>query len=129
MSDRRRKELESMLPDIAFSSSRTERLADEAEKVVIRAMRVWFMKDKVGSEFAGKVVGLSPYGLRVRLNDYYVEGFLNLSSLTDDYYQYNDKTMRLSGRHTNRSFKLGQELMLRVDRVDMEEREIVFGLA
>jgi ribonuclease R len=129
LSDRRRKELESMLPDIAFSSSRTERLADEAEKVVIRAMRVWFMKDKVGNEFAGKVVGVSPYGLRVRLDDFYVEGFLNLSSLTDDYYQYNDKTMRLSGRHTNRSFRLGQELMLRVDRVDMEEREIVFGVA
>ena len=128
ISDRRRKELESMLPDIAFSSSRTERSADEAEKVVIRAMRVWFMKDKVGEEFKGKVVGVSPYGLRVRLNDFYVEGFLNLSSLTDDYYQYNDKTMRLSGRHTNRSFRLGQELLLRVDRVDMEEREIIFGL-
>lgn len=128
ISDRRRKELESMLPDIAFSSSRTERLADEAEKVVIRAMRVWFMKDKVGNEFAGKVVGVSTYGLRVRLNDFYVEGFLNLSSLTDDYYQYNDKTMRLSGRHTNRTFRLGQELLLRVDRVDMEEREIIFGL-
>ncbi len=128
ISDRRRKELESMLPDIAFSSSRTERSADEAEKVVIRAMRVWFMKDKVGDEFEGKVVGVSPYGLRVRLNDFYVEGFLNLSSLTDDYYQYNDKTMRLSGRHTNRSFRLGQELLLRVDRVDMEEREIIFGL-
>jgi ribonuclease R len=128
ISDRRRKELESMLPDIAFSSSRTERSADEAEKVVIRAMRVWFMKDKVGDEFAGKVVGVSTYGLRVRLNDFYVEGFINLSSLTDDYYQYNDKTMRLSGRHTNRSFKLGQELLLRVDRVDMEEREIIFGV-
>ena len=128
LSDRRKKELESMLPDIAFSSSRTERLADETEKVVIRAMRVWFMKDKVGAEFAGKVVGVSPYGLRVTLNDFYVEGFLNLSALTDDYYQYNEKTMRLSGRHTNRSFRLGQELMLRVDRVDMEEREIIFGI-
>ena len=91
-------------------------------------MRVWFMKDKVGDEYEGKVVGISPYGLRVRLNDFYVEGFLNLSSLTDDYYQYNDKTMRLNGRHTDRSFRLGQDLRLRVDRVDMEEREIIFGL-
>jgi ribonuclease R len=128
LSDRRGKELEGMLPDIAFSSSRMERLADDAEKVVLKAMRVWFMKDRVGEEFGGKVVGVSPYGLRVRLNDFYVEGFLNLSSLTDDYYQYNDKTMRLSGRHTNRSFRLGQGLRLRVDRVDMEEREIIFGI-
>ncbi len=128
LSDRRKKELESMLPDMAFSSSRMERLADEAEKMVIRAMRVWFMKDKVGDEFDGKVVGVSPYGLRVRLKDFYVEGFISLSSMTDDYYQYNDKTMRLNGRHSARSFKLGQELRLRVDKVDMEERDIIFGV-
>jgi ribonuclease R len=128
ISDRRKQELESMLPDIAFSSSRTERVAEAAEKVVIRAMRVWFMKDKVGDEFDAKVVGVSPYGLRVRLNDFYVEGFINLSSMTDDYYQYSENTMRLTGRHTHRSFKLGQELRLRVDKVDMEEREVLFGI-
>lgn len=128
ISDRRKKELEAMLPDIAFSSSRMERLADDAENMAVRAMRVWFMKDRVGEEFGGKVVGVSTYGLRVRLNDFYVEGFLNLSSLTDDYYQYNDKTMRLSGRHSGRSFRLGQELRLRVERVDREEREIIFGV-
>jgi ribonuclease R len=128
LTTRRRQELEVMLPDIAFSASRMERLADDAEKVVLKAMRVWFMKDRVGEDFDGKVVGVSPYGLRVRLNDFYVEGFLNLSSLTDDYYQYNDRTMRLIGRHTSRSFRLGQKLRLRVDRVDMEEREIIFGV-
>jgi exoribonuclease R len=32
------------------------------------------------------------------------------------------------GRHTKKSFKIGQEVKLRVDRVDMEEREIIFGL-
>ena len=128
LSDKRKKEFESLLPDIAFSSSRLERLADDAENVVVKAMRVWFMKDRIGDEFEGKVVGVSPYGLRVRLKEFYVEGFLSLSSLTDDYYQYNDKTMRLSGRHTRRSFRLGQELRLRVDKVDMEEREIIFSV-
>jgi ribonuclease R len=49
--------------------------------------------------------------------------------MTDDFYQYNDRTMRMHGRHTNRSFKIGQELRVRVDRVDLEEREIIFGLA
>ena len=126
--DKRKQELESMLPDIAFSSSRTERVAESAERVVIRAMRIWFMKDKVGEEFEAKVVGVSPYGLRVRLNDFYVEGFINLSSMTDDYYQYNDNIMRLTGRHTLKSFKLGQDLRLRVDKVDMEEREVLFGI-
>lgn len=128
ISDKRRQELETMLPDIAFTSSRTERLSVDVERKVIDAMRAWFMKDKVGDEFAGRIVGVTPFGLRVRLNDFYVEGFIHLSYMTDDFYQYNEKTMRLHGRHTNRSFRIGQELRLRVDRVDMEEREVVFGL-
>jgi DNA-directed RNA polymerase subunit E'/Rpb7 len=36
--------------------------------------------------------------------------------------------MRLHGRNTNRSFRIGQELRLRIDRVDMEEREVIFGM-
>ncbi len=128
ISDQRKRELESMLPDIAFSSSRTERAADAAEYQVIKAMRAWFMKDRVGDVFAGRIVGVSSYGIRIRLNEYYVEGFLHISSMTDDFYQYNEKTMRLYGRHTNRTFRIGQELFARIDRVDLEEREIIFGL-
>jgi ribonuclease R len=126
--DKRLHELESLLPEIAFSSSRMERISDEAEREVIDAMRVWFMKDKVGEEFAGRIVGVTPYGLRVRLNEFYVVGFVHVSFMTDDFYQFNDKNMTLYGRHTKRSFKIGQEVTLRVDKVDMEEREIIFGL-
>lgn len=128
ISDQRRKELETMLPDIAFSSSRRERLADDAENTVIRALRAWFMKDKVGDSFEGKIVGISPYGMKIRLNNWYVEGFLHVSYMTDDFYQYNDRTMRFYGRHTTRSFRIGQDITVRVDKVDLEEREIVFGL-
>ena len=91
-------------------------------------MKVWFMKDRLGEEFDAKIVGITPCGLKVRLKEFYVEGFLRVSSLTDDFYEYNDRNMRLNGRHTKRSFKIGQELTLRVDRIDMEEREVIFGL-
>ncbi|MDP2158180.1 MAG: S1 RNA-binding domain-containing protein, partial [Nitrospirota bacterium] len=129
ISDQRKKELETLLPEIAFSSSRTERAADAAEFQVIKAMRAWFMKDRVGESFAGRIVGVSSYGIRIRLNEFYVEGFLHISSMTDDFYQYNEKTMRLYGRNTSRSFSIGQELTARIDRVDLDEREIIFGLA
>jgi ribonuclease R len=126
--DKRVQELKSILPDIAFISSRMERRSSEAEIATINAMRVWFMKDRVGEEFDGKVSGLTPYGLKIRLNEFYVDGFIHLSDMTDDFYEYNDKNMTLFGRNTKRTFKLGQELRLRIDRVDMEAREIIFGL-
>ncbi len=125
--DKRIREFEKLLPDIAFSSSRMERLADEAEKEVIDAMRVWFMRDKVGEEFEGKVVNVTPYGLKIRLKDFYVEGFLHVSYMTDDFYVFNERTMTLHGKNTKRSFTVGKELNVRVDKVDMEERAIIFG--
>lgn len=128
LSDKRLKYLGSVLPDIAFHSSRTERQADEAEREVLDAMRVWFMKDRVGNEFAGKVVSVAPYGLRVRIEDYHVEGFLHVSYITDDFYRYDDNTMSLYGIHKKKKFSIGTELNVRIDRVDMEDREIVLGI-
>jgi ribonuclease R len=128
LSDKRTQELESMLPDIAFSSSRMERVSVEAEREVVGAMRVWFMKDKVGEEFAARIVGVTPYGMRVRLKEFYVDGFLHVSYMTDDFYQFNDRNMTIYGRNTKKTFKIGQELRLRIDRVDMEERDIIFSL-
>lgn len=129
LSDKRTKELQSILPDIAFHSSRMERLSDEAERVVLDAMRVWFMKDKVGEEFEGKVVSVTPYGIKVRLKDYYVEGFLHVSYMTDDFYQYDEKSLSLYGIHRKKRFAIGSKVSVRIDRVDMEEREIALGLS
>lgn len=117
-----------MLSDIAFSSSRRERDADSAERSVVDAMRVWFMKDKVGDEFSGRVVGVTSYGLRVRLDDFFVDGFLHVSMLTDDFYVYDERMMTLRGRNKGRRFALGDRVNVRVDRVDTEEREIAFGI-
>ena len=86
------------------------------------------MKHRVGEEFDAKVVNITPYGLKVRLKDFFVEGFVHVSYLTDDFYQYNDRLMSLVGRHTKRSFTIGEELRVRITRVDMEEREIVLDL-
>ncbi len=126
--EKRIQELNTLLPDIAFQSSRTERLADKAEREVIDAMRVWFMKNRVGEEFDARIVNITPYGLKVRLKDFYVEGFLHVSHLTDDFYQFNEQRMSLAGRNTKRSFSIGKELRVRIDKVDMEEREILLDI-
>lgn len=126
--DRKIKYLEGLLSDIAFHSSRMERLAEEAEREVVDAMRVWFMRDKVGEEYSGKVVSVAPYGLRIRLKDFYIEGLLHVSYMNDDFYQYDERTISLIGRHRGKRFTIGDELMVRIERVDMDEREIILGL-
>ncbi|MCL0095985.1 ribonuclease R [Thermodesulfovibrionales bacterium] len=128
LSAKRITELESVLPGIAFHSSAMERRECEAEGVVLSAMMAWFMKDKVGEEFAGRVVSVTPYGLKVRLSDYYVDGFLHVSFMSDDFYRYNEETMSLYGTHKKKRFTIGNEVRVRLDKVDMENKEIIFGI-
>ena len=126
--DKRIQELQQLLPDMAYHSSRMERHADRAENEVIDAMRAWFMKDRVGEEFDARIVSITPYGLKVRLKDFYVDGFLHVSYMTDDFYQFDERRMKLVGRNTKRSYAIGNALRVRLDRVDMEEREIILDI-
>jgi len=128
VSNKESKELEGLLHTIAFHSIRMERRADKAEKEAVDAMRVWFMKDKVGEEYESRVISVTPHGLKIRLKDFYVEGFIHVSYMTDDFYQYNERTLSLIGRNKGRVFNLGKEVKVRIDKVDMEEREIICGL-
>lgn len=120
--------LQSVLPEIAAHSSATERTADEAEREIVRAMRTWFMKDKVGNVYEGFVTSINPRGLRVQLKEIFVEGFLRVSSMSDDYYWFDEERFRLIGRRKKKSFTMGDEITVRVESVDIEDREIAFGL-
>ncbi|HCC69263.1 MAG TPA: ribonuclease R [Nitrospiraceae bacterium] len=129
LSDKKRKYLEGLLPEIAFHSSRMERVADEAERDVVNAMRVWFMRDTVGDEYEGFITGITPYGLSVQLKDFFVEGFMHVSFMPDDYYKFNEERYCLTGRHKKKSYTIGQEVRVRIERVDIEVREIVLAMA
>ncbi|GBD96703.1 ribonuclease R [bacterium BMS3Abin06] len=121
--------LEKNLPEMAVLSSKAERTAVEAEREIIRAMRVWFMKDKVGDEYAGIVTNITSQGLKIQLRDFFVEGFLHVSSMADDYYRFDEKNYRLTGRRRKKSFTVGKEVNVRIERVDIEERDILLGPA
>ncbi|MCX8069146.1 MAG: ribonuclease R, partial [Thermodesulfovibrionales bacterium] len=117
--------METLLGDIAFSSSRQERKADDAERKVLDAMRAWFMKDKIGEVFEGFVVNVSAYGLKIRLRDFFIEGFLHVSFMSDDYYKYDDNNIKLVGRHKKKTYKIGSPISVILEAVSLKDREIV----
>jgi ribonuclease R len=63
----------------------------------------------------------------VELKDMFVEGLSEVTSLHDDYYQYHEEILS-RGERTHRTFRIGDEIEVRVDRVDVERRHIDFGL-
>jgi len=73
-------------------------------------------------------MNISSYGLKIQLRDIFVEGFLHVSSMADDYYRFDEKNYRLVGRRGKKSFRVGQEVVVRIERVNIEERDILLGL-
>jgi ribonuclease R len=108
--------------------SNRERVAMEAEREILDRYRVRFMKDKVGEEFKGIISGVMAFGFFVELEDIFVEGLVRVTSIHDDYYQYHEKKYCLVGERTHKTFRIGDEVRVRVDRVDVERRHIDFGL-
>jgi ribonuclease R len=119
---------EEALANKADHLSDRERVAMEAEREILNRYRVRFMRDKIGEEFEGIISGVTSFGFFVELKDIFVEGLVRVTSLHDDYYQYHEKRYCLVGERTHKTFKIGDGIRVRVDRVDVERRHIDFGL-
>jgi ribonuclease R len=108
--------------------SQRERVGMEAEREILDRYRTRFMKDKVGDIFDGVISSVTAFGFFVELNDIFVEGLVHMTSLHDDYYHYQQKQYCLVGERTHKSFRIGDKVKVRLDRVDSERRQIDFGL-
>lgn len=85
------------------------------------------MLDKVGEEFDGIISSVTSFGMFVEL-DNTVEGLIRLSELNDDYYHFHEQHMVLIGERTANVFRIGDEVRIRVARVNMDEHTIDFEL-
>ena len=120
---------ENTLVKIAEHCSMTERRADDATNEAKDWLKCEFMMDKVGQVFPGIISGVMHFGLFVELNDIYVEGLAHVSTLPNDYYQFDAVRHLLFSERTGRQFRLGDPVMVQVARVDLDECEIDFVLA
>ncbi len=109
--------------------SMTERRADDATRDVTDFLKCEYIQDRVGDVFEGVISAVTGFGLFVELKDVYVEGLVHVSSLQNDFYQFDSVKHRLIGERTRRSFRLGDSLWVQVTGVDLDERKVDFELA
>ena len=127
LSEERFEYLAGRMDDIARQSSERERVAVEAERETEALKKAEFMLDKIGEEFDGIISGVTSFGMFVEL-DNTVEGLIRLSDLTDDYYHYHEMQHALIGERTSKMYRVGDEVRVRVIRVNMDERTIDFEM-
>ncbi|MCL6520831.1 MAG: ribonuclease R [Firmicutes bacterium] len=112
-----------LLPALADHCSATEREAEEAERESVEAKMMEVMEGRVGEVFEGWVSGVASFGIFVQLSNL-AEGLVHVSTMTDDYYQYDAEALQLVGERSGRIFRLGDPVRVRVAAVDRVERRM-----
>ncbi|MBK6631965.1 MAG: ribonuclease R [Betaproteobacteria bacterium] len=115
--------------DIGIHCSQTERRADEATRDVESWLKCYYMRDRIGEEFAGSVSAVKSFGIFVALDDVFVEGLVHISDLGSDYFHYDDAKHQLVGERSGNRFRLADRVRVQLVRVDMESSKIDFRLA
>ncbi|PRO65565.1 ribonuclease R [Alkalicoccus urumqiensis] len=113
------------LPETAQHASEMERRAEDAERETDELKKVQFMEDKIGHEFTGVLSGVTNFGLFVRLPNT-IEGLVHVSYLTDDFYHFDKQHQIMTGERTGNTFRIGDEIDVRVVNVNVDERVIDF---
>ncbi|MDD3414771.1 MAG: ribonuclease R [Lachnospiraceae bacterium] len=119
---------EKILPEVAKHSSDRERLADEAERETDKLKKVEFMEKRIGEVFEGVISGVTSWGIYVELPNT-VEGLVHVSNLPGDYFHYREDKYEMVGETTNRTYKLGEKVKVKVSGTDKITRTIDFVIA
>ena len=85
------------------------------------------MADRIGQEFDGTISSVTSFGMFVELENT-VEGLIRMVDMTDDYYNYIESSYSLVGERTKRVFRIGDQVRIKVSKVNVDFREIDFEL-
>ncbi len=108
--------------------SMTERRADDATREVADWLKCEYMQDHVGSEFYGVISSVTGFGLFVRLDDLFIDGLVHISTLENDYYQFDAVKQRLIGENSGMQYRLGDKVHIKVEAVHLDTKMMDFSL-
>ena len=80
----------------------------------------------LGDTFDAIIIAVWKDGFTVELIDQFVEGFVSVNEMPDDYYQLEPSSRALIGSRTKQRFRLGDRIRVQVTRVDKLLRRAYF---
>ncbi|TDS12451.1 ribonuclease R [Sphingobacterium paludis] len=113
---------------MAEHASQMEKKAAEAERASIKYKQAEFLHDQIGVEYTGIVSGVTEWGMYVEIEENKCEGMVRLRDITDDFYTLDEKNYAIIGQRKKKKYQLGDEVQIKVKKVDLEKRQIDFTL-
>ncbi|WP_288373361.1 ribonuclease R [uncultured Algoriphagus sp.] len=105
------------------SSDREKRAAD-AERASIKYKQVEYMSLAEDKDYEGIVSGVTEWGVFVEITETKCEGMVRVSDISDDYYEFDERNMRLIGTKSKKMITLGDKVSVRVVNTDIDRRTI-----
>ena len=119
---------EGELREIALKCSEQERLSMRAETHVkrlkkLRLLKTWKEEDPT-REYTAVITQVKPVGITLEIQELMLEGFLHVSELENDFFDFNTATNQLKGRDTGIIHKVCDTLSVTADRINLIELEV-----
>jgi ribonuclease R len=105
-------------------SSEREKRAADAERASIKYKQVEFMATAEKKTYEGLISGVTEWGIYVEIIETKCEGMVRLSDMSDDFYEFDEKNYRITGRKTRKVYTLGDKIKVRVKKTDIDKRLI-----
>jgi len=118
-------------PDLAQAGehlSMTERRAADAERDSVDRFTTMFLAERVGATFAGRVNGVTRFGLFVTLAETGADGLVPVSTLGDERFVHDETRHVLRGRRTRRMFRLGDAVEVELVEANPVTGGMIFRL-
>lgn len=113
---------------LGVHTSFCERRADDASRDVENWLKTYYMRDKVGEIFEGKISGMTNFGLFVTLDGIHIDGLIHISDLGEDYFNFRPEIMAIEGERSGIRFNMGDRVTVKVARADLNTSKIDFIL-
>ncbi|MBO9674690.1 MAG: ribonuclease R [Sphingobacteriaceae bacterium] len=109
-------------------SSAMEKRAADAERASIKYKQAEYLENNIGTAYKGIISGVTEWGMYVEIEENKCEGMIRLRDISDDFYVLDEKNYCIIGQRKKRKYQLGDEVMIRVKKVDLSKRQIDFTL-
>ena len=113
--------------DRAKQSSEREKIATKVEREAEDLKKAEYMESRIGEEYEGIVSSITSFGMFVELENT-IEGLIRFDDLGDEYFIYDEDRKQLIGEHSNKVYKIGDKVKIRVKKASKILRQIDFEM-
>ncbi|WP_420432091.1 ribonuclease R [Hyphobacterium sp.] len=118
----------SQLEAIAEDISGLERRAMAAERDATDRFIAMYLAERVGTEFDGRITGVTRFGVFVRLAETGADGLVPISRLGDQRFYHDEPLHALVGGETGELYRLGMPVTVRLDEATPVTGGLLFDM-